>query len=711
MDARACSTDNRSGAEECSKCGHPVASSTARFCGKCGAEREVVASYPTEPVSEYAVRSQESSEEPPMMPKRLMDRSLAPGSGQNLKEQVGVDRLRQQFGPSPLSVLSLKKEHLLDTTMKRFCYNLVVGISRCIPALWIYGGTLGLAACIVFKYRWGLLLSLTLATMFTTFNVALATFNGMRGVFICWQNNNKHWQAMCNKELEMRPMERTQQQRERANTNTSETSPLSQAPFLTADGAAGPTGPINQTAARPWSEQAVDNPAWDDVFHVVIVATYKTPEPYLINTLETLTQYSQASTHMGVVLAMEEREEGSKDKAADMKKEFGDRFKFITATYHPPNLPGHIKGKASNMCWSFQEMASELCQVHGFSDADQYRIIITNMDDDSEFHENYFEALTYHFLKEDIKQRYLTIWQPPVAHFKNITSLPTLVRVGALWGSLGDICALANPWAAHTPFSSNSMSLVLALAVGGWDPDWVSDDWHMMAKCAVMTEGRCKCKPVMLPLVNFMPEEDECCGTLWARWTQTKRHALGVSEVVFLASSLYLAMLEVSSVKRCVRMIWRTMPLMSKFIEVHFVGSLCAVWPPVAFALFSLNGEGLWQADNPSNGQIVTNSLLAQLQHLMQPMIGAGILISAGMCVVYFNTLKHRIEDQNNFWVKYPVLAFLRHELDTVLFQWPQQVIFGAAPEWIAAFRIIFQLKIDHAVAAMIGRPDMGEGF
>jgi len=41
-----------------------------------------------------------------------------------------------------------------------------------------------------------------------------------------------------------------------------------------------------------------------------------------------------------------------------------------------------------------------------------------------------------------------------------------------------------------------------------------------------------------------MPEEDGCCESLKARWTQVKRHALGVSEVVFLTSSLALALME-----------------------------------------------------------------------------------------------------------------------------------------------------------------------
>eukprot|EP00438_Fugacium_kawagutii_P032799 Skav211936 [mRNA] locus=scaffold1086:467720:480650:+ [translate_table: standard] len=75
--------------------------------------------------------------------------------------------------------------------------------------------------------------------------------------------------------------------------------------------------------------------------------------------------------------------------------------------------------------------------------------------------------------------------------------------------------------------------MALASAVGGWDPDHLAEDWHMFAKCAVKTEGRVRCVPIFLPVLNYTPEEDGYWDTLCSRWTQAKRHALGVSEVVY----------------------------------------------------------------------------------------------------------------------------------------------------------------------------------
>lgn len=247
------------------------------------------------------------------------------------------------------------------------------------------------------------------------------------------------------------------------------------------------------------------------------------------------------------------------------------------------------------------------------------------------------------------------------------------------------------------------------MAVGGWDPDWVSDDWHMMAKCVAMTEGRVKCVSIMLPMVNYMPEEPDCCGTLQARWTQVKRHALGVSEVVYLISAVFLGMMETKSFGRAACMLWRTMPLLAKFVEVHFVGALMTVWPPITVLMISLSPI-FGESDLPQD-QVVFNGMLAHYQMSLTPIIIGCIILSVALGVVYFQQLKHRCNDNQQVFIKYPFLMLIRSEFETLTLGWVAQMAFGSIPEWIAATRIMFQLKIDHAVAAMIGRPDMGEGF
>jgi hypothetical protein len=453
----------------------------------------------------------------------------------------------------------------------------------------------------------------------------------------------------------------------------------------------------------------VENLHWNDVFHVVILASYATPVDVMAATLEALARYSDAKSRMGVVLGLEQREKNIDEKAADLISRFADSFVFITAAFHPPNLPGHIKGKASNMCWAFQELACKVLQDQGFTEEDLFRIIVTNIDDDTEFHDNYFDALTYHFLTAKFKERYETLWQPPVVHFKNIASQPGLVRVASLIGCLVEFARHANPCDFHTLFSSNSASFLLLQAVGGYDPGWVSDDWHMQAKCVVMTEGRVKCVSIMLPVINLMPEDDTCCGTLKARFTQVCRHSIGIGEIVYLSTQMYLAVLECPTWGRALRALYRTAPLLCRFLEVHLPSTLYVIWPPFSFA--SQYIANLWFGADVATDQLVLNSFLFFIQTRAIILAICCSVLNSMIAQSILFLLVHRVDNNQTFWLRHRILWYFRGLFDGFLLIPFQQLFYQVYPEWSAAVSIIFSLKIDHAVASMIGRQELAEEF
>ena len=43
--------------------------------------------------------------------------------------------------------------------------------------------------------------------------------------------------------------------------------------------------------------------------------------------------------------------------------------------------------------------------------------------------------------------------------------------------------------------------------MGGWDPDWISEDWHMFLKCFLNTGGEVSVSGIFLPVVNYTPED------------------------------------------------------------------------------------------------------------------------------------------------------------------------------------------------------------
>lgn len=578
-------------------------------------------------------------------------------------------------------------------------YHVIEIVMRVLPALVIYGGTASLLFCAYFEYRWGVLMSLMMYSFFMLLNSwEIVIFAGW-GIFMCWLHNRSDWYDMYNKHLHKEagsPKDRK---------------------FLRRN----PSDDANNVP----SESMIEEVTWQDVVHVVMVPNYKTPYEVLADSLRCLETFNMAKTNLAVCLAFEEREEGCKEKADQLKGEFSTSFKFVTSTFHPPNLPNHVPGKSSNECWAFTQLQKELRDTHGY-DSNDPRVVITVIDDDSELHPNYFEALNYHFLKTRESDRYLTLWQPPICHFKNYTTQPFLVRTASLFTTLHELACLANPVDCHIPFSSYSLSLILASAVGGWDPDFISEDWHMMAKCALMTEGQARCQPIFLPLLNYAPEESTVMGTIHARWTQATRHALGVSEIVYVGTNLYVALLEIGSFGRRVGMVWRMLPLLSKFVSVHFTVSTLAFWPLLINVLINIYMWRSWcdvgelgqtcetcclavAASDVGTERVVLDSWTVFYQRKANVGMFVGLLLAAGWGCFYFRLVMDRVDRVDGkvgFCFSNPFLHWIRIQLEVGIFGWISSVMFGSLPEWIACVRIMWTLKFHHVVAGMVGRDD-----
>mmetsp|Transcript_102843 Transcript_102843/g.219939 ORF Transcript_102843/g.219939 Transcript_102843/m.219939 type:complete len:661 (-) Transcript_102843:25-2007(-) len=618
-------------------------------------------------------------------------RPLAEQRSESAADLVQISSLGS-CSKSPLQVLHLNKEVLLFDWQRRLIYQCVHLIARILPALVIYGGTLGLFVCAMRHYRWGVLVALTLYSFYMLHLCCTFLVFSAVGLLRVYLASDEDWHARYNKQRE-RQLSRAQDER------------LSRAQDERPD------------VEEKWRRSRGDGPydglrggdmQWHDVLHVVVVPTYKTPKEVLLSTVQALSRFSDARTNMIVCLAFEEREQGSGTKAEELKEDFKGQFRSIIATSHPPNLPNHVPGKSSNECWAFAELCRELQEAYGFSSYDP-RVLITIIDDDSELHENYFECLTYQFVTAPESVRYLSTWQPPICHFKNYLRQPVLVRISALFSTLHELSCLANPIDCHVPYSSYSLSLVLASSVGGWDPEYLAEDWHMFAKCSLMSEGRIRCQPIFLPLLNYTPEENTYWGTVASRWTQAKRHALGVSELVYVLSSSYLALVELKTPKRILVFLWRISPLLAKFTQVHFVNGMSAVWNLLAQLVIHFYMWRSWcylsdihnnhactvlGSDNDAGiaeEQIILNSWLVYWQQRATALMASLSILSGGLGAFYFHLVKDRVEgDVAARWdLRYVWIMWLMVELEVCTCGLASSVLFGAAPLWIACLRVV----------------------
>jgi hypothetical protein len=102
---------------------------------------------------------------------------------------------------------------------------------------------------------------------------------------------------------------------------------------------------------------------------------------------------------------MEETEVNCDKKAEKLLDCFKDKFYDIRYTVHPKGLPGEIRGKSSNVAWAAVQMA-RLSNRHDNE-------IITVMDTDTGFAQDYFDAINYHYCVASPSERNIMMFAPP----------------------------------------------------------------------------------------------------------------------------------------------------------------------------------------------------------------------------------------------------------------------------------------------------------
>ena len=115
------------------------------------------------------------------------------------------------------------------------------------------------------------------------------------------------------------------------------------------------------------------------VHQAIIITNYKETIDKVRITIQRLADQDFPLKRMFIFLAMEEREgQEAKERAKQLISEFRKTFGYITATFHP-DLPGEIKGKASNSTWAAQLISRETRKQK----IDPNSVIIASCDADS----------------------------------------------------------------------------------------------------------------------------------------------------------------------------------------------------------------------------------------------------------------------------------------------------------------------------------------
>ena len=283
-----------------------------------------------------------------------------------------------------------------------------------------------------------------------------------------------------------------------------------------------------------WRQQAgPDSLDPDEVQHLVLIPNYHEESATLRATLNNLARYSEAQSHMTVVLAMEAAEEGAAAKGEQLCREFQSRFAAIHCTLHPAGLPGEIQCKSANLAWAARQTRQRLLDDAALNPD---TLLVTSMDADTQWHPCYFNALACLFALHP--QRHLRFWQAPMRYHANIWDISPPMRLVNAYATAFELAYLAAPWWLPLPMSSYSLSLRLLESSDYWDGDVIADEWHMFIKSWFAHGGQVKLERIFLPFAAYATTGNTLREVIVNRYQQTLRHAWGSKEVGYLIARM-----------------------------------------------------------------------------------------------------------------------------------------------------------------------------
>ncbi len=231
------------------------------------------------------------------------------------------------------------------------------------------------------------------------------------------------------------------------------------------------------------------------VHHLVVLPNFNEPQEILSRTLQSLIVQAGADQSITVVLGMEEREPGAREKAETLMAQYRGKFYGLMATYHPSNLPGEAPGKAMNETWAAHCARQELVEHLGIS-PDQ--IVVTVVDSDSIIHPYYFAELTRQFAADT--RRYSLVWQAPILSDNDIWHTSAAIRLVTFYTNAIITGDYLNSWEAKFPYSTYSISLKLLEEVNYWDPTAMAEDVSIFMRAFFKKGGKVFVQRIYLPV-------------------------------------------------------------------------------------------------------------------------------------------------------------------------------------------------------------------
>ncbi len=404
----------------------------------------------------------------------------------------------------------------------------------------------------------------------------------------------------------------------------------------------------------------------DDIYHFVIIPTFKEPLHKLESTINALAKNDYPYQKIYLALAFEEREQEAHQKAMELKNKFQENFKEILITYHRLE-ENEVAGKASNQTFA-AKIVDKYTQENKIK---REKVLITICDADSHLPKNYFSYLSYEYLKDN-NNLYHFYWAP-VLLYNNFWQLPFFVRMQATLSSILRLAFLSQK-NRLIQISTYSTNLWLLKNINFWDVDIIPEDWHIYFQAFFKYGELIKTMPLYMLVNGDAVYSGSIIKTLVNRYEQEKRWAWGVSDVGYFLKQFFAS----KNIKPWI-----------KVKRIFYLAGTHLLWP-ISFFILTISAL-IPPLINPVFKRTVLGFLLPKLSSLILTLSTSALLI-----YIYLDIKLRSKLSQKTSLKSLPILLIQWYLLPVVSF------ILSSLPALDAHTRMIFGKKLKYKVTEKV---------
>jgi hypothetical protein len=272
----------------------------------------------------------------------------------------------------------------------------------------------------------------------------------------------------------------------------------------------------------------VNGQNWRDIYHIIILPTYKESEQIIIESIESIIRSAYPKDKMIVALAVEQRSgKEFEEQAKIIAQRYSNKFYKFLVSVHPDNVKGEIGGKGSNTAYAGREVKEKIIDP---LEIPYKNILISTFDIDTKTFPQYFSCLTWYYLTERDPEN--ASYQPIPVYNNNIWTASAFARVVSTSNTFWQMIQQERA-EKLTTYSSHSTPAKVFFEVG-YPANVVSDDSRIFWRSYLYYDGNYR----VVPMYYLASMDAVMAKSLWRtiinQYKQQKRWAWGCAEIPYM---------------------------------------------------------------------------------------------------------------------------------------------------------------------------------